>query len=423
MRELFEVQHYPDLGDDQPYDAAGWTLPFQMNVKVIAAESPLSREFRAALTPVRGEAVDWRTTPDAPFTTNAGAAGIIAPPVSVEGTGNALVLDAAQNNSFRLMNRALAEQGSVRFVPGADGTSGHYVVSGVSPEKLRGWTRELSVAAEATNSGSGSVEVPTRIALFKASPGIIDEGWTEWLLDSYGFEYAIVTPEDLRAGKLASRFDVIVMASQAFDGSSGRRRRRGRQATEPDSAAAAAAAAAVRGVDEFVRGGGTIIVWSQGADPAVRALQLPVRDLVADVPRADYFTGISIVQVTTDPTHPVMSGMPTRADVVVNRSPVFTTLDGFEGAVLARYAEEGGGPLLRSGWLNGEEYMRGGAAALDVEHGDGHVVLLAFQPQWRGQSTGTFRTVFNSLFFAGAVADGAGGNPGFWSPPSALQAP
>src|SRR5678809_657052 len=28
VRELFEPQRYPDMGDDTPYDAAGWTLPY-----------------------------------------------------------------------------------------------------------------------------------------------------------------------------------------------------------------------------------------------------------------------------------------------------------------------------------------------------------------------------------------------------------
>ena len=41
VRELFEPQKYPDLGDDTPYDAAGWTLPFQMGVNVIEAATPL----------------------------------------------------------------------------------------------------------------------------------------------------------------------------------------------------------------------------------------------------------------------------------------------------------------------------------------------------------------------------------------------
>ena len=415
VRELFEVQHYPDLGDDQPYDAAGWTLPFQMGVDVAAATEPLSADFRAALTPVRGTPVDWREAPDAPFTTNAEAAGIAIEPVSVKGSGNALVLDAAENNAFRLMNRVIAGGGKVRFVPGKDGESGHYLATGVPRRTMDGWAAELFVTASATKGTSASSVVPARIALFKASPGIMDEGWTEWLLDSYGYEYTIVTPADLQGGKLASRFDVIVMASQPFGGNQGRRGRRG--GPPPDTAAQAAA---VRGVDEFVRGGGTIVSWSQGVDAAIRDLKLPVRDLVADVPRSEFFTGISIMRVTTDPAHPVMTGMPEQADVVVNRSPVLATEEGFEGAVLAGYPKEGA--LLRSGWLNGEKYMRGAAAALDVRHGDGHVILLAFQPQWRGQSTGTFRTVFNSLFYAGAISRNGGGTPGFWQASTARGA-
>ena len=45
------MQHYPDLREspdgplEQPYDAAGWTLPFQMGVAVTAltdADEPMS---------------------------------------------------------------------------------------------------------------------------------------------------------------------------------------------------------------------------------------------------------------------------------------------------------------------------------------------------------------------------------------------
>jgi len=61
--------------------------------------------------------------------------------------------------------------------------------------------------------------------------------------------------------------------------------------------------------------------------------------------------------------------------------------------------------------------MEGFAAALDVKHDRGHVVLLGFQPQWRGQPQGTFRTVFNSAFFGRAVADRTTPNTGFWTAP------
>ncbi len=37
------------------------------------------------------------------------------------------------------------------------------------------------------------------------------------------------------------------------------------------------------------------------------------------------------------------------------------------------------------------------AAGLDVTLGKGHVVLLGFRPQWRGQPFGTFKTFFNAV--------------------------
>ena len=43
VRQLFDTQEYPDLRQypqgppDQPYDLAGWTLPYQMDVRVVAA--------------------------------------------------------------------------------------------------------------------------------------------------------------------------------------------------------------------------------------------------------------------------------------------------------------------------------------------------------------------------------------------------
>jgi hypothetical protein len=93
-----------------------------------------------------------------------------------------------------------------------------------------------------------------------------------------------------------------------------------------------------------------------------------------------------------------MAGMPERATLFVDGSPVFETSDGFDGSVLARYPESGS--PLRSGYLIGEKYLNGRAAALDVKLGDGHVVLLGFRPQWRGQPFGTFKVLFNSVLYA-----------------------
>ena len=244
----------------------------------------------------------------------------------------------------------------------------------------------------------------------------MDEGWTEWLLDQYGFRYTVIAPADVRAGDLSSRYDVILMASDSprsiMEGFA--------SGTVPPRYAGGIGDVGARAIDAFVRAGGTLVCINQSANFAITALDLPVKNVVAGVARKDFFASGSILEVTTDPAHPVMAGMPERAKVFVDGSPVFTTLEGFEGSALAKYAPSGS-PRL-SGYLLGEKYLNGHAAALDVKHGRGRVVLIGFRPQWRGQPFGTFRVVFNSALFGRDMAEGASGTAGFWSPPKPLTA-
>jgi hypothetical protein len=418
VRQLFEPQDYPDLREypegppEQPYDAAGWTLPFQMDVTVREVRSPLSADARAAIKPVRGKPVDPRATADAPFSTDSVAAGIVPPPGAITGSGDRLAVDPAQNDAFRLVGQALAAGGAVRLVPAARGQGARYVVSGVAMTRLEGWARDLALRAERVSLGAAGVPAARlRIALFKPWTASMDEGWTEWLLDQHGFRYTVIAPVDIQGGDLASRFDVILIASDSprsiMNGFA--------PGTVPPRYAGGVGDAGSRALDAFVRAGGTLVCLNESANFAISALDLPVKNVVAGVARKDFFASGSILEVITDPAHPVMSGMPERAKVFVDDSPVFTTLDGFEGAALAKYASSGS--PRRSGYLLGEKYLHDNAAALDVRHGRGHVVLIGFRPQWRGQPFGTFRVVLNAALYAHEMAEGTAGTPNFWSSP------
>jgi hypothetical protein len=147
--------------------------------------------------------------------------------------------------------------------------------------------------------------------------------------------------------------------------------------------------------EEFVRTGGTLVCLNTASNFIVQQFKLPVKNVVSGLRPEEFFLHGSIVEASIETTHPVMAGMPGGAGLFADNSPVFETLEGFRGTVLARYAETGS-PLL-SGYLVGEKYLQGKAAALDVQFGDGHVILLGFRPQWRGQSFGTFRVLFNAV--------------------------
>ena len=328
----------------------------------------------------------------------------------VTGSGPALALSPAQNNAFRAINRAWREGGEVRL------DKGRYLITGLSDQMSSELIRSLHLKAERTKT-SGTVISQPRIGLYRPWPPSMDEGWTRWLLEQFKFEFLNMRNADFRSRPLADRFDVILFADydtemivQGFQ-----------KGSVPPRYAGGIGRRGVRALNKFVRAGGTLVCLNRSSEFAIQELHLPVKNRAADLDRKDFYVGGSLLEVVVDPAHPVMAGMPMHASVFVGRSPVFTTSEGFEGVALAKY-QKSGSPLL-SGYLLGEDQINGFAAAMDVRHGKGHVILIGFRPQWRGQAFGTFRLLFNSALFHGEHAEKAEGSPEFWSPPPESEEP
>ncbi len=417
-RQLFDVQAYPDLREfpdgplDQPYDAAGWTLPLQMGVTIVEVRTPLTPAIRAAMRVLGsdGAAVDPLSPDDAsPFDSVPGA-GYDTQPVAhavvpldgeIVGSGPALVIPASQNNAFRAINAAWSAGAAVRM---DSGDGGRFVLTGLSAGAASQLVRSLALQASRGPRSGIEIRRP-RLALYQPWDPSPDAGWTEWLLENYGFQFSRLRPGDLSS--LPQNYDVLILPDEnvpaLVEGFPPGR--------VPPPFEGGMGVEGTRAIDRFVREGGTLVCLNRSSAFAIGQLDLPVADSAAGLGRRRFYASGSLLRVVTDPAHPLMAGMPGESAVFFGDGPVFVPLDGFEGAVLAKYPADG--PPLLSGYLLGEAYLQGRAAALDVRHGKGHVVLIGFRSQWRGQSFGTFRVLFNAAIHHGALAAEARGTPGF----------
>lgn len=243
-------------------------------------------------------------------------------------------------------------------------------------------------------------------ALYRSSVPSHDEGWTRWIFDTKGIPYAVLTDKELRAGAVTYKpsagvtikYPAIVIPDQPartlFEGY--------RAGTMPPEVSGGLGEQGVKTLREFVEGGGTLIFLNRASNFAIQQFKLPVLNVVAGLPRTEYYVPGSILRIELDTSHPLAKSMPKQTIAWAEDSPVFEVKDvpgasvpAANARVVATYPADAN-PLL-SGWLLGAEKLQGKAAMVDVQMGEGHIILFGFRPQYRAQSWATFPLFFNAL--------------------------
>ncbi len=117
---------------------------------------------------------------------------------------------------------------------------------------------------------------------------------------------------------------------------------------------------------------------------------------LAGLPHAEFYSPGSLLSVLLDSTQPIAYGMPDPAAAMFVNGPAFDTK---EGRVIGKFPLRS--PLL-SGLLIGPQHLYGKAAVVTVPVGKGEVVLIGFRPNFRAQARGTYKILFNSLYYGAA---------------------
>jgi hypothetical protein len=248
-------------------------------------------------------------------------------------------------------------------------------------------------AARKVAAGLTDARSTPRIGIYRNYDTTIDEGWTRWIFEQYGIPYATLHDTDVNAGGLARRLDVIVLPSQdGEDIVEGRR-----LGKVPPAFAGGLEARGLAAIREFVEAGGTLITLNEASELPLEYFDLPIRDVLHRVPRAQYDAPGSILAIEVDTHHPIGNGMPRESIAWMEGGHAFELKPGADSgqvAWVARFPDRG--PLI-SGWLEGGERLRGKAALAVVRMGKGRIVLFGFRPQYRAQSLATYPLFFNAL--------------------------
>jgi hypothetical protein len=350
-KTLLERQHYPDLrlypgGPPQrPYDVTAQTLPLLMGVATDTIEAPFVGQSRA-LTSFEFE---------------------LSVPRSAEE-----VLAASDVESWRSVNKIWSSGANVW----RDVKSGDFLTRRPSSSEVRELTRP-------------------RIGLYKSYVPAIDEGWTRWLLENFGFAYQNVLNPEIEAGGLRQHFDVIVFPDQPPAQLTGGYAK----GSMPDEYTGGFGKKGAANLKSFAEQGGTLVFLNRSANYAVENLHLDPKNTVAGVSNRDFYSPGSLLNVVLDTQSPLTYGVPEKIAIWNEDSPAWDVPSRSKDRVVSRYTSE---HVLASGWLLGESYLESRTALVEVPMGPGRAVLFGMRPQYRAQSYQAFKLFFNSLVLSSA---------------------
>lgn len=161
---------------------------------------------------------------------------------------------------------------------------------------------------------------------------------------------------------------------------------------------------------QFLEAGGTILTIGSSTSlgyntglPIASALMEKQQDgSERPLPREKFYVPGSVLQVRVDNTNPLAYGMGDKLDVFFDNSPVFRLRPEALMKGVRPVAWFDSDRPLRSGWAWGQKYLQDGVAIAEARVGKGKLFLFGPEIAFRAQPHGTFKFLFNGIYYAGA---------------------
>ncbi len=422
LMDMFEPQDHPDDipypggAPRPPYDVTGYNIAYSMGIK-----------FDRILDAF-----------DGPFEKIPDLAPVPQGKVTQAPAGGGYLLSHEVNDSFVAVNRLLKANEDVFWLKSPVNANGKTYPVGTMFIAAKPTTfpilqkaaadKGLTFDAVAARPAGDAMKLkPVRIGLWDQYGGSMPSGWTRWLFEQYEFPFEVVFPGTLDAGNLNAKYDVLIFVDGGIPERDGGGR--GGFGAQP---AAETIPAEFRGwlgrvtvsktvpeLKKFAENGGTVLTIGSSAVLG-HHLGLPIRDALVErvaggaerpLPREKYYIPGSILEARIDNTQPLAYGMNEHAMVFYDESPAFRLQPEAATKGVRPIAWYDSPTPLRSGWAWGQQYLDQAVSIVDAQVGKGHVVLFGNEVNWRGQPHGTFKLLFNGIYYGSATPASGGARP------------
>ena len=408
--DMFEPQdhpndfQYPGGPPVPPYDAAGWTLAYQMGVNY-------DRVLNAFDGPFEAIAYGEVQSPKGSMPANAGAGYILAAQANESFIAVNDLLKAGVD-VFRLTDNvsgnAVATQGSF-FVP-ASAKAKTLLATAANTLGLH-----VGAVSKKPSSISGKI-APLRIALWDTYGGSMPSGWLRWMMEQYHFPFERIFAKEINAGSLKNKYDVIVFVGGAIPRAGLARDTSRGAARGPNPAnipeeyrqhlGSITADTSMPQIKQFLQDGGTVVALGSSTNLAYH-LNLPVRNALTEtvdgkerpLPRDKFFIPGSIMEVKIDSAQKQTWGMKANSTMYFDESPVFKIApDAIVNGRIKPLAWFNTDKPLKSGWAWGQSYLQDAIAAFAAPIGKGQLVAFGPEIAFRAQTHSSFKLLFNQLY-------------------------
>ena len=425
LMDMFEPQDHPDDipypggAPRPPYDVTGYNIAYSMGIT-----------FDRILDAF-----------DGPFEKIPDLAPMPQGKVAQAPNGGGYLLSHQVNDAFVAVNRLLKANEEVYWMEksGFEANGKSYPVGTMyipAKASTAAIVQKLATDKGLTFDAIGSKPAnatmklkPVRIGLWDQYGGSMPSGWTRWLFEQYEFPFEVVFPGTLDAGNLNAKYDVLVFVDGAIPERDGGASGGGGFGGQPPADTIPAefrgrlgrvtVSKTVPELKKFAENGGTVLTI--GSSTALgRHLGLPIRDALVErvaggverpLPREKYYIPGSILAARIDNTQPIAYGMNDRAMVFYDESPAFRLQPEAAMKGVRPIAWYDSPTPLKSGWAWGQQYLDQAVSIVEAQVGKGHVVLFGNEVNWRGQPHGTFKLLFNGVYYGTASTASAGVRP------------